>query len=71
MKKHKIPVIYALYPDEGHGFARPENKLSFFAIAEGFFSKYLGGQYEQIDNDFENSSIIIKEGEKYLPHKIK
>jgi dipeptidyl aminopeptidase/acylaminoacyl peptidase len=71
MKEHNIPVIYALYPDEGHGFARPENRLSFFAIAEGFFSKCLGGQYEPIDNDFENSSIIIKEGEKHLPHKIK
>ena len=71
MKKHNIPVIYALYPDEGHGFARPENNLSFFTIAEGFFSKYLGGQYEQIDNDFEKSSIVIKEGKKYLPYKIK
>ncbi|WP_236870408.1 S9 family peptidase [Candidatus Bandiella numerosa] len=70
MKKHKIPVIYALYPDEGHGFMRPENRLSFYAITEGFFAKYLGGRYEQIKNDFENSSILIKEGEDLLPNKI-
>ena len=60
MKKHKIPVIYALYPDEGHGFIRPENRLSFYAITEGFFAKYLGGRYEQIKSDFENSSIHLK-----------
>jgi dipeptidyl aminopeptidase/acylaminoacyl peptidase len=70
MKKHKIPVVYALYPDEGHGFMRPENRLSFYAITEGFFAKYLGGRYEQIKNDFENSSILIKEGEDLLPDKI-
>ena len=70
MKKHKIPVIYALYPDEGHGFIRPENRLSFYAITEGFFAKYLGGRYEQIKSDFENSSILIKEGEDLLPDKI-
>jgi dipeptidyl aminopeptidase/acylaminoacyl peptidase len=70
MKKHKIPVIYALYPDEGHGFIRPENRLSFYAITEGFFAKYLGGRHEQIKNDFENSSILIKEGEDLLPNKI-
>ena len=33
MKAKEIPVTYVLYPDEGHGFARPENNLSFFAIA--------------------------------------
>ncbi len=71
MKKHKIPVIYALYPDEGHGFIRPENRLSFYAITEGFFAKYLGGRHEQIKNDFENSSILIKEGEDLLPNKVK
>ena len=29
-----IPVTYVLYPDEGHGFARPENSISFNAITE-------------------------------------
>jgi dipeptidyl aminopeptidase/acylaminoacyl peptidase len=69
LKSHNIPVIYALYPDEGHGFARPENKLSFFAITEGFFAKYLGGIYEPIKDDFKNSSIKIEAGREFLPHK--
>src|SRR4029453_1324975 len=36
MKTKKLPVTYLLYPDEGHGFARPQNRLSFYAVAEGF-----------------------------------
>ena len=34
MQDKKIPVTYALYPDEGHGFVRPENKLSFYAVTD-------------------------------------
>jgi len=29
-------VTYVLYSDEGHGFARPENRLDFFARSEKF-----------------------------------
>jgi dipeptidyl aminopeptidase/acylaminoacyl peptidase len=35
------PVEYMLFPDEGHGFARPENRLKFYAAAEDFLAKYL------------------------------
>ena len=38
-----VPVTYAVYPDEGHGFLRPENNASFWAIAEVFLSQCLGG----------------------------
>lgn len=46
MRQAGKPVEYALYPDEGHGFARPENRLHFYATAEQFLAKYLGGQCE-------------------------
>ncbi|MBI3297095.1 MAG: S9 family peptidase [Elusimicrobia bacterium] len=36
------PVEYMLFADEGHGFARPENRLRFYAAAEAFLSKHLG-----------------------------
>jgi dipeptidyl aminopeptidase/acylaminoacyl peptidase len=39
-------VRYVVYPDEGHGFARPENRLHFYAIAEEFLAKHLGGRAE-------------------------
>jgi dipeptidyl aminopeptidase/acylaminoacyl peptidase len=38
---------YLLFPDEGHGFAKPENRLRFYAAAERFLARYLGGRAEQ------------------------
>lgn len=38
---------YLLFPDEGHGFAKPENRLRFFAAAERFLARHLGGRFEE------------------------
>ena len=46
MEKKGIEYEYMLFPDEGHGFAKPENRLKFYAAAEKFLAKYLGGHYE-------------------------
>lgn len=46
MRKKHIPVEYLLFPDEGHGFARPGNRLKFYAAAEAFLAKYMGGRSE-------------------------
>ena len=46
MRKNKKPVEYIVFPDEGHGFRRPENQLKFYAAAETFLAKYLGGRAE-------------------------
>jgi len=37
---------YLLFPDEGHGFAKPENRLRFYAAAERFLARHLGGRVE-------------------------
>ena len=42
-----IDYEYMLFPDEGHGFAKPENRLKFYAAAERFLAKYLGGRFEE------------------------
>jgi dipeptidyl aminopeptidase/acylaminoacyl peptidase len=60
LEANKIPVTYILYPDEGHGFKRPENRKSFFAVTEAFLGKILGGRVEPIGRDFEGSSLEIK-----------
>jgi dipeptidyl aminopeptidase/acylaminoacyl peptidase len=39
-------VVYVMYPDEGHGFARPPNRIDFNARAEAFLGAYLGGRVE-------------------------
>ena len=47
MKKRGIDYEYMLFPDEGHGFAKPENRLKFYAAAEKFLAKHLGGRFEE------------------------
>jgi len=46
LKEKGIDHQYLLFPDEGHGFARPENRLKFYAAAEEFLAKHLGGRFE-------------------------
>ena len=46
MRKNNEPVEYVIFPDEGHGFARPENNRRFNAAVEAFLGKYLGGRVE-------------------------
>jgi dipeptidyl aminopeptidase/acylaminoacyl peptidase len=46
MRDNGKPVEYLVFPDEGHGFARPENRLRFYAAAEAFLARYLGGRAE-------------------------
>lgn len=53
------PVEYIVYADEGHGFARPENRLHFYAHAEEFLAKYLGGRAEAL-TEIEGHSGIVK-----------
>lgn len=60
MREKGIPYVYALFPDEGHGFVRAENRLAFYAVAEIFLSKNLGGRFEPIGDDFQGSSIILE-----------
>lgn len=47
LRERGKPVEYLLFEDEGHGFARPENRLKFYAAAERFLAKYLGGRAEE------------------------
>jgi len=47
LKEAGIEHEYMLFPDEGHGFAKPENRLKFYAAAERFLARYLGGRFEE------------------------
>lgn len=67
MQEKDIPVTYVLFPDEGHGFARPENNLSFNAIAEAFLASVLEGRFEPVGDDFAGSSLIVPEGVGGVP----
>lgn len=67
MRAKNLSVTYVIYPDEGHGFARPENKISFYAVAEAFLAKHLGGRYEPIGMDFNGSTIAVPTGAGEVP----
>ena len=62
MQDKKIPVTYVLYPDEGHGFNRPQNRTSFYAVAETFLAQCLKGPYQPVGDDFQGSSIQVPAG---------
>jgi dipeptidyl aminopeptidase/acylaminoacyl peptidase len=47
LTKAGIEHEYMLFPDEGHGFAKPENRIRFYTAAEGFLARYLGGRTEE------------------------
>lgn len=53
------PVTYVLYPDEGHGLARPENRQDFAARVERFFSTCLGTRAEPLKGEREPGSTAV------------
>ncbi|GJE17534.1 alpha/beta hydrolase family protein [Methylobacterium marchantiae] len=64
MEAKGIPVTYLLFPDEGHGFVRPDNRLAFFAAAEAFLARHLGGRAEPLEADEApgTSMKVMREG---------
>lgn len=60
-------VTYLLYPDEGHSFYQIDNELSFFACAEAFLSKHLGGPREAFGGELSRSSLTVPMGATLIP----
>ena len=67
MKAKDIPVTYIVFPDEGHGFARPSNRIAFNAAAENFLKGCLGGRAEPVGNTLAESSAKVEEGAALVP----
>jgi dipeptidyl aminopeptidase/acylaminoacyl peptidase len=67
LKAKGVPVTYVLFPDEGHGFARPENSIAFIAIAEQFLARHLGGRAEPMRaEELSQSTARLIEGQDML-----
>ncbi|VDO93185.1 unnamed protein product [Soboliphyme baturini] len=60
LKSNDVPVTYLLFPDEGHGFVRPENRLAFYVFVEAFLQRCLGGESQPAESDLEGSSVEVK-----------
>ena len=66
MKDAGVPVTYVLYPDEGHGFAKPVNNIAYTAITENFLASVLGGRSEPIGDTVKASTAEILEGVEHV-----
>lgn len=62
MQAHGIPVTYVVYPEEGHGFQKPENSLSYWAIKEAFLAQHLGGRAEPFGDAFVGANLEVRAG---------
>ena len=61
IEKNKGNVTYVMYPDEGHGFARPENRIDFNARAEKFLAGCLAGRFEPMEGEkIPGSTAVVK-----------
>ena len=67
MKAKGIPVTYVLFPDEGHGFAQPENNIAFNAVTENFLAGCLKGRAEPIGETVKKSSAKVPVGAQHTP----
>jgi len=62
IEKNGGRATYVLYPDEGHGFARPENRIDFNARAEAFLAESLGGRCEPLAAEkVPGSTAVVRE----------
>ncbi len=67
MQKAGAQVVYAVFPDEGHGFRRLENRRAFWGITDIFLGKCLGGYYEPLGDKLAGSSIAVPDGAAHIP----
>ncbi|MDX2038419.1 MAG: S9 family peptidase [Isosphaeraceae bacterium] len=62
IEKNGGKVTYVLYPDEGHGFRRPENNIDFNSRAESFLARHLGGRVEPLSGErYPGSTAVVRE----------
>ena len=68
MRAKGLPVTYVLYPEEGHGFAEPDNRLSLLSpSSKPSWPAHLGGRAEPIGDDFTAAKFEVREGGAHVP----
>jgi dipeptidyl aminopeptidase/acylaminoacyl peptidase len=67
LKAKNIPVSYVVFPDEGHGFARPQNSIAFNAVAEQFLAGCLGGRAEPYGDALRASTMRVEVEAPFTP----
>jgi dipeptidyl aminopeptidase/acylaminoacyl peptidase len=62
MRAAGIPLVFAVFPDEGHVLRKPANRLALHAVIESFLARHLGGWSEPFGNDLHGSSLEWRDG---------
>ncbi|KAJ3374014.1 hypothetical protein GGF31_008230 [Allomyces arbusculus] len=65
IEAHGGSVTYVLYPDEGHGWSSPTNRIDFFSKAEVFLAQWMGSEVRvteglTVDGNVEGASAIVR-----------
>lgn len=67
LRPRRAPLTYVVYPGEGRDLVRPQNRLSFLAVAEHFLSHCLGGRAEPIGTALEGAQLEAWDGAANVP----
>lgn len=59
-------VIYFYYPNEVHDYREPGSWISFWAIAEQFLARSLGGRYQPAGRDLEKGDYKVVYGRQFI-----
>ncbi|MGI6372485.1 MAG: S9 family peptidase [Caldicoprobacterales bacterium] len=47
MEEHNLDVRYLLFPNAGHSFSSPDDRITFYTAAEKFLAEHLGGRWQE------------------------
>ncbi len=62
-----VPVVYLVFPDEGHVFENPQNIAALVAITDCFLARTLGGRSEEsLQSVMNHSSACVEVGSNWL-----
>ncbi len=67
LRTRQTPLTYLVFPDEGRDLVRPQNRLSFLAVAEHVLGQCLGGRVEPVGAAFEGASMEAVDGAGTTP----
>ena len=65
--KNGQPVTLVVFPNEGHGVARPENRLAVDVLTEAFLARCLGGRHAPVGPDLDGVQMSVPLGKSELP----
>jgi dipeptidyl aminopeptidase/acylaminoacyl peptidase len=65
--EHGVPVTYVVFPEEGHGVVRPDNRRAFYSMIEAFFGQCLGGRHDPITLHLDGADLEIPVGADRIP----